>query len=177
MSAKRAKSTPPMALISTAAKVVWTTAAITAEDPAIFAEDLGRTLQRLTDQGYAIINQMTRGAALIVTAQKILQVQAPVSPPQPVVMTSLSFPSTGARAASQEVLYHYVEWGTQKQLRFTSMAEALRLVRIHLSDDSQPRDILPLDISVMTVESYDAKLIPALLREYAKELQPDKKME
>jgi len=64
--------------------VEWKVIAVDEADALSFAHKLQQVLTELTEQGYNVVSQMTRGSALIITATKLLSSpQQEATPPPP----------------------------------------------------------------------------------------------
>jgi hypothetical protein len=180
MSHKMRHVGPPTPSIS------WRTLVASSEDPIKFAAELQGALQELTDNGYNIVSQLQRAGSIIVTGQKVTM---PVNPfytePQPpgpapapqrarMVQPAPQPQKVLQGSTSNEVLYHYIEHGKDKQQAFPSMVEALRLVKEHLGYSSLNGDtpVCPVRLVAVAMTQYDLTAIPALLKMYAAELGP-----
>lgn len=144
----------------------WKTIAIDTPDPVAFAKELQSTLQELTDDGFQLTSQMHRGEALIITANRVHNIGDTL--PAPPVRRRVVLPSTPSAQGlpSDEVLYHYLEKGLQKQLICGSMVDALRAVKEHLKND----DVLPLNITSVTMTRFEPDVFPTLFKMFVEEL-------
>lgn len=146
-----------------APKLQWKVVAVLAKEPAAFAAELERVLQELTDQGFAIHGQLPHGGGLIVSASRL----------PPADMASLrrrvvglpSVPPTGE--AYEEVLYHFMENGEQKQRSFPTLIDVLRVLR----EDLGRPGILPLNLTTIAMTRFEPPSFAHLLRMFAKDLQ------
>lgn len=141
-------------------KVKWKVLAVGDKDPERFAEKMQSALQGLVDDGFSIVSQMQRSDALIITATRMGAEEEPrLARRRPAAL-----PKTGS--VTEEVLYHYLENGTQKQASRTSMVDMLRLVLNHLGRD----DVLPVSLVAATMTRFEPKDFPSLLKLFGEEL-------
>src|SRR5580692_7500716 len=62
-------------------KVQWKTVAVTGDDPHAFALALEAALQEMTDNQFQVVSQTVRGAAVVITGQRVeLPTGMPVHP-------------------------------------------------------------------------------------------------
>ena len=159
-----------MRIPSASARLEWRTIAVSADDPLVFAKGLQSALQELTDSGFTIVSQMPRGEALIITASRVHEDSPEMSPELPTHTTLrrrvVEMPSARAQGATtEEVLYHYIENGTQRQQSFSTLIEALRVVKAQLEVD-----MLPINITTVSMTRFEPLAFPMLLKMFAEDL-------
>jgi hypothetical protein len=166
-------------------KVVWKTVAVTGDDPLTFARALESALQEMTDSGFDLVGQHTRGDAVILTLRKIESpfntqpLDQPTPQPQPAQRRPggriVAHPLPPPPHVVEEVVYFFREKEHDKSLVFPSMPEALRIVKEHLAKD----DVLPVRLVVSNIVYFEPVAIPHLLRTFASNLAqiPDKPLE
>jgi hypothetical protein len=151
------------------AQLEWRTIAVAGQDPLVFAKELQGALQELTDSGFTINSQMQRDNALIITASRVTQLPQEAQPAPPPVLRRriIDLPAAHTQGATtEEVLYHFVENGRQKQLSFPTLVEALRVVKRHLEVE-----ILPINLTTVSMTRFEPLAFPTLLKLFAEELQ------
>jgi hypothetical protein len=158
-------------------KAVWRTIAVTNKDPLVFAKELESALQELTDAGFNIVSQMTRDSALVITGQKVEMPAEPqaygTAPTQPPPGLRRRIVDTGRRehgATTDEVLYHYMEGGEQKQEKFADLVDALRVLKMHLTGTA---DVVPISLMTVTMTRFEPEALPLLLKTFADDLNTD----
>lgn len=161
-----------MRIAPASAKLEWRTIAVTAKDPLAFAKDLQSALQELTDDGFTIASQMPRGEGLIITGSR-LEAPVPSEPSELPKHTTrrrvIELPSARLQSTtSEEVLYHFIENGQQRQLPFPTLVAALRTVQLHLSGAS---DVLPVGITTVALTRFEPTAFPMLLKMFAEEMR------
>lgn len=135
----------------------WKAVAITATDPVEFAQDYEAQMNALVGDGWNITGMMTRGDAVVITAQKpelpasILEALATVSSPKTKVVTHAN--------TTEEVIYSYQDEGKVQSMRCVTLEEAVKYLEEHIVEDGA---ILPISITVMTVTSYEPADLPTL---------------
>lgn len=140
----------------------WKAVAITAEDPAAFAQEYETTMNSLVSDGWNITGLMNRGNSVIVTAQKpdlpteVLQAIGILPKPVP--------PVTPPENATEEVIYTYKDEQGVQTLRCAALEEAVTYLEEHIEQNGV---ILPISIVVMHVTSYEPADLP-LLRDLMK---------
>lgn len=159
-------------------KIEWRTIAITDIDPAHFAQSLQTALQELSDTGFNILAQLTRGSAHVILASRVVLEPSAESmmetvPPPP----SLAPPRRlSARRPVREPLtspdveqfvYHYLSPSGPQSVQCASMAEALRLVKSHILGE---RDFVPGYLVCMVTTTFEPPSFPMLLQTYADEI-------
>ena len=146
-------------------KPQWKTVAIATPDPIAFARELQTSLQELTDQGYVINSQMARGDALIITASRL----PPTEPPPALRRRVVDLPSARSSGVPfEEVLYHYLEAGEQKQRNYPSLVDALRA----LKEDLGREGVSAVNNATVSLTSFEPESLSYLLRMFAEDLQP-----
>jgi hypothetical protein len=152
-------------------KVEWKTVAASNPDPSLFAEEVERALHSLTDNGFNVVSQLPRNGALIITGQRIVMAEGQTPAPTPDHSSTrrriLDAPVRAQCAEAYEVLYHYLEHGEQKQKRYATMVEALRVVMEHLKSQS---DIVPINVIAFTTTVFEQEELPSLLKTFARDL-------
>ena len=156
-------------------KIDWKTKAVTAKDPQEFSLELQRALQELTDGDYKIVNQLIRGDALVITGQKVDMsvLHSPrrldaVTVPPPGGQRRIVASAAPSEKVTEEVLYHYREFGVQKQRSFATLVEALRLVKEHIF---APGDIVPISITCITLATFEPSSWPGLFKAFEDALE------
>ncbi len=151
-----------------APKVEWKTLTVDAEDPLEFSQQLQASLQELSDEGFTIVNQMTRGQGHIIVASRMALSAPPETTPlrRRVVEMPLA---RGHGTTTEEVLYHYKKDGQQEQEVCTGLVDALRRVKEHLGQDG----VLPLNITTVMMTRFEPESFSMLLKMFADDLQPN----
>lgn len=155
---------PNMRIGARPPKLEWRTTAITDTDPALFAQSLQRTLQELSDGGFNILMQLTRGTAHIIIANRTAEDASATLPPPP-PMRKPRHPHTGR--IEEVVTYHWLRDKEAQYETFHSLLEALRLVKRHAN--AEP-DVLPAYLVATTSTTFEASSFPMLLHAYSEEL-------
>lgn len=166
------------------ARIEWRAIAVTAADPTEFASTLQHALQGLSDAGFSLAGQYQRGTGHILLGQRVVQEQeAPgptIPPPPPLARPTGSLATLRAQAAlgqnETSFFYHFISPDGPQHVRFTSMVEALRLVREHVDGDG---GFVPGYLVAMAVTTFEAPALSGLLKAYAEELagQPPKQVD
>jgi hypothetical protein len=164
-------------------KVEWRSIAINDPTPQEFANSLQAALQMLSDGGYNILQMYTRGPAQIILAQRVVQEQ-PQHPPGPVPGPTMPPPPPLSKLRAQsnlgqseeQFVYHFLSPDGPKDMRFTTMVEALRAVREHVDGDGS---FVPGYLVVMAVTTFESPALLGLMKAYATELasQPPKQVD
>lgn len=142
--------------------MVWRVVAVplrtVGSSAAFHAEELDRTLNELSSEGFNIHSMVEREEALIVTAHKL--VQEPY-----VVDATVDFRKhlRGGKV-TREYKYFYLHFNRLKDDHFPDLATALAAVRAHLS--SPIDDCVPVSLIEHEVRKYDLEELPALLAQY-----------
>ena len=173
-SRQRMRTNPPRP------KVQWKTVAITGDDPLVFARSLEAALQEMTDNQFQVVSQTVRGAAVIITGQRVdlpagipeQHTQHQQQPPHGIRRRTV-VEQAPKGSTHEEVLYHYVEHGKQVQKVFATMVDALRLVNEHLraNPPTGHDPVTPVGLTVMHTTTFDITSFPFLLRSFADELR------
>jgi hypothetical protein len=162
-------------------KVHWKTVAVTGDDPHSFAHALEAALQEMTDNQFQVVSQTVRGAAIIITGQRVdtplgmqEQVAAQTQPPLSRIPARRAVVEQVPKGVMhEEVLYHCIEQGEQVQKVFPSLVDALRLVSDHLrvSPPSGVDPIIPVGLTILNTTTFDITAFPYLLRGFADKLR------
>jgi hypothetical protein len=169
-------------------RLEWRTIAITSPDPVEYARSMQMTLQELSDNGFNVLSMTQRGAAQIILANRQLgpephppgPIPGPTLPPPPPAPT----PQLARRPTSdlvhqnseEQFVYHYLSPAGPKDQRFTSLVEALRIIRSHVDGDGTH---VPGYLVAMSVTTFETPALGALLRAYAEIIasQPPKQVD
>jgi hypothetical protein len=151
-------------------QIEWRSVAITDTDPLSFALTLQTKLQQLTDEGFNVLFQIQRGTGLVITANRTTQ-----EPPRPAsVAPTLPAPPPPNRRfgppsgkADEQFVYHYISPEGPRDRSFTSIVEALRMVRSHVDGDD---GFVPGYLVAMHVVTFEAPQLTALLKAYADDI-------
>lgn len=153
-------------------RIEWRTLVVADVEPLQFAQNLQMGLQMLTDGGFNVISMHMRGVAQIVLAQRAVQEQpqpAPgptmPAPPQPTPLSRLRAQSVGAN--EERFTYHFLSPEGPQEQTFTSMVEALRLVRAHVDGDGS---FVPGYLVSMSVTTFEPPALLGLLKAYADDI-------
>jgi hypothetical protein len=172
----RAPTRPP--------RVEWRMVAITAIEPVEYAKQMQEALNALSAEGFNVLAQYGRGVGQIIMASR--QVADPPHPPGPIPgptmpppppqqpMARLRVQSTGL--LEERFVYHFISpEGPQEQV-FTSMVEALRVVRAHVDGDGT---LVPAYLVTMSFCTYEPPQLGQLLKAYANDIaaQPPKQVD
>jgi hypothetical protein len=166
-------------------KLEWRTIAVTAKDALAFARDLQTALQELTDGGFTITSQMQRHEGLVIVASRVreaatesrtdVRAHGNRSEAEAIVARATStfrrrvveMPAARTHGATtEEVLYHYIEKGDQKQKAFPSLVDALRALKEHLHQD----DVVPVNITTTSMTRFEPDSFVLLLKLFAEDL-------
>jgi hypothetical protein len=140
-------------------RAVWKAIAITATDPTEFAKQYESTMNGLVADGWSVAGMMERGGGLIITAQKPNL--------SPALLQALEELATGKKPTpkpadvQEEVTYCYKEGDEIHSMRCADLEEAVGYFKEHIMEDSA---ILPINIIVMTVTSYEPADLPLLTK-------------
>lgn len=161
-----------MRVPAASAKLQWKTMVVDDPDPLVFAQRLQAALQEVSDGNYTINSQMVRGSAHVIVASRVEMephLPAETQPPEPFRRRVVEAPTARQQGAtSEEVLYHFIQNGRQEQRAFPGLVDALRLVHQHLQ---QRDDVLPVNITTLTMTRFDPEAFPMLLKMFAEDLQ------
>lgn len=170
-------------------RVEWRAIAINDPEPMDYACNLQAALQMLADGGWSILSMYTRGPAQIILAQRALAepphppgpIPGPTMPPPPPLpgagATRMRAPAPVPQSSVEEqFVYHYLSPQGPQDKRFTSMVEALRVVREHIDGDGS---CVPGYLVVMSVTTLEAPALLGLLKSYANDIaaQPPKQVD
>jgi hypothetical protein len=155
--------------------------AITSLDPVEYAKQMQEALNTLSAEGFNILAQYGRGMGQIIMANR--QVMDPPHPPGPIPGPTMPPPPAPQRRAppapgtsEERFVYHYLSpMGPQDQ-SFTSMVEALRVVRAHVDGDGT---LVPAYLVAMSFTTFETPALGQLLKAYANDIaaQPPKQVD
>ena len=156
---------PNMRIGARQPKLEWKTIAISDTDPSVFAQSLQEALQELSDGGYNILMQLTRGTAHIILANRLAADEPSATLPPPPPLRRVRHPHTGR--IEEVVTYHWLHNKESLHATFPSLLDALRLVRQHVNEDA---GVLPAYLVATTSTTFEASSFPMLLHAYSEEL-------
>jgi hypothetical protein len=165
-------------------RIEWRTVAVSATDTVEYAAQLQSSLQELSDAGFNILSQQQRGTALIILAQRVVVDQShqpgPISGPEPPLpppppLSKLRM-QANLNAHADQFVYHFISPDGPQARRFTTMVDALRMVREHVDGDGR---FVPGCLLTMTVSTYEGHALGGLLKAYASDIaaQPPKQVD
>ncbi len=161
-------------------KVEWKSLAVANEDPHEFAAAFAAALQEMANEGYNVINQITRNSAIIITGQRVDSTETPLLPASDssrtyvVEMTKPSNDGTIRNPRTREVTYYFMQGGQQMQRTFPALEDAVQLLREHLG---QTEDVVPIAMADISVRRYEAEDFSTLLRSFPEESRKTKPVE
>lgn len=151
----------------------WKTLVVDADDPVVFAQQLQTSLQELTNENFTIVNQMQRGCAHIIVANRIQPAPAPRAPAAAArrcLVEATTAPPRGD--TSEEVLYHYYDGKEQKQAAFPTLLDAVRAMKDHYTAACRGTgDAVPISIVTVSTTRFEFEGFSALLKMFAEELK------
>jgi hypothetical protein len=161
-------------------KIVWKTVAVTGDDPVRFAQALEASLQEMTDGDYNIVNQVVRGSAIIITGHRVEAVDGVASPPRahaPNERRRIVAAPQASGATTEEILYHYIEEGKQKQKAFPALVDALRAVKAHMDAPPVPdvAPVCPVSIVTVSMTKFELPMFSTLLKAFSEDLRDEDK--
>lgn len=161
-------------------KLEWRTIAVTDADPVDFARSLQAALQILSDGHFNVVMQLTRGAAHVILANRVVAEEfstegLPTVPPPPGLRPPPRKHQPFARplrpseehSYTEQYVYHYLSPDGPQAQHCGSMAEALRLSKEHITGDGS---FVPGYIVCMVATTFEAPSFPYLIRSFAEEI-------
>jgi hypothetical protein len=128
-------------------KVRFAARAVVEEDPKKFAIALEDTMNGLVEEGWQVTSMVDRGEAVIVNAQR--QMEIPCEPALPSSVGELV--ERAGKNTVTEIVYSYLDEGIHRNIRFQTMPAVISKIREHLKDQR----FLPNQIVVMSVTSFE----------------------